>query len=181
MRVAIWGNLTVHSSAPQVQRGTHMTHFMGRHQLMSTHEDAQHTFTETCACISVYVHVTYVKLDLNMQECTHTYTHYLPITPTFACLYGGIFPNELNRLIERCRRVRWEQGEEKQLMWQWQKVVVQQSWMQSIPGLIMLSCHREMSHYDTPDHVMRFRGELTEIVFFLLLFFSCWPLAVLQY
>lgn len=53
MRVAIWGNLTLHSSAPQVQGETHMSHFMGRHQLMSTHEDAKYTSTGTCENINV--------------------------------------------------------------------------------------------------------------------------------
>ena len=65
MRVAMWENLTHHSFAPQVQRETHMTHFMGRHQVMSEHWDAKYTFPGMCADTHVYVcKMLYVKLKL---------------------------------------------------------------------------------------------------------------------
>lgn len=38
-------------------RATHMSHFIGRHQLMSTHEDVEYTSTGTCAYMNVCVDV----------------------------------------------------------------------------------------------------------------------------
>lgn len=45
MREAIWGSLTLHSAAPQVDRDIGMSHFMGRRQPMGTHQDAEDTST----------------------------------------------------------------------------------------------------------------------------------------
>lgn len=57
MRVAIWGNLTHTPWLCTTGAERHTSHFIGRHQLMSTHEDVEYTSTGTCAYMNVCVDV----------------------------------------------------------------------------------------------------------------------------
>lgn len=112
MRVAIWGKLTHSVAVHHRCRETCMSHFMGRHQLMSTHKDAKYTSTGTCAYINARVGVMlcgvktvcthtltykhtraqYNHAHMPRHTRMHTSTHYHSATAIFACLYGGLLP-----------------------------------------------------------------------------------------
>lgn len=126
MRVAIWGNLTHSVAVHHRCRETCVSHFIGRHQLMSTHKDAKYTSTGTCAYINARVGlmVCGVKtvltcLPKNMQghsiithtcpythECTHPHTITLSLPYLHVCMEAFSLL-ELNRLIEWGR---WIEG-----------------------------------------------------------------------
>lgn len=160
MRVAIWGNLTLHSFSPQVQRETYMTHFMVRHQLISTHEDVKYTSTERCAYINVYVckfgcQVKILCMHPQAQTCMGADTEYSPYL--HVCM-ETLFPYELNRLIERGRWLRWEQGEEKQLKWQPNGQWCSRALDETFTGLIIARPYHDdtpgvMTHQDSQEHV----------------------------